>query len=384
MPGKADRVLRVCALALSLVSAKASPAAAAGISEQVPFEYAHGRDSILLHVQVNQKPALLILDTGSPYTVLRPEVVGLDPKELTPTRAASGGRFIGDAAEKEVSLQVGSLKWEKRKVVVMDLSQAFSAYREDIAGVLGLDILREFDQITIDIKDKAVVFVGGRNPSRDLSPAQTSSHEPSVGALRKLSLDGGEGHYKLNGVALPRVLSDKVYLNTPDGAYQVSITFGETVQVARGKPVDPKSSALLESWAQRVPLVAKILKDQDEMGTLTLLLYDLIEPSGAASLQIQEEIVFLRSSDPDDEKLIGVPNVRPPSPFPGRIVDLQYRGLEKPGPFFSKAALQIVYVRSESSRFLMGGFLIVSKSDGGYEFYLVPRSVLNRIVIEDK
>src|SRR5260370_4914832 len=128
MPGKADRVLRICALALSLLSAKASPAAAARISEQVPFEYAHGRDAILLHVLVNKKPALLILDTGSAYTVLRPEVVGLNPKELTPTQAASGGRFIGDAADKEVSLQVGSLKWEKRKVVVMDLTQAFSAY----------------------------------------------------------------------------------------------------------------------------------------------------------------------------------------------------------------------------------------------------------------
>jgi hypothetical protein len=137
MAGKTGRVLRICALALLLLSAKANLVAADRISEQVHFEYAQGRDSILLHVQVNGKPAFLILDTGSAHTLLRPEVVGVDPKELIPTEVASGGGFLGDAVGREVTLQVGSLKWEKRKVAVMDLTQVLSAYQEKIDGILG-------------------------------------------------------------------------------------------------------------------------------------------------------------------------------------------------------------------------------------------------------
>jgi Aspartyl protease len=161
MPEKAVGVLRICALALLLLGAKASPAAADCASEQVPFEYAHGRNSILLHVLVNNKPARLILDTGSAHTVLRPEAVGLNPKELIPTHTASGGAgFIGDAVGQEVSLQVGSWKREKRRVAVMDLSQVLSAYQEKIDGVLGLDFFKEFSQVTINFKDKTITFIG--------------------------------------------------------------------------------------------------------------------------------------------------------------------------------------------------------------------------------
>lgn len=182
MPGKADRVLRVCALALLLLSAKASPAAADRVSEKVPFEYAHGRESILLHVLVNNKPALLILDTGSAHTVLRPEVVGVNPKELISTPAASGGEFIGDAVGREVTLQVGSLKWEKRKVAVMDLTQVLSVYPEKVDGILGLDFLKEFSQVTINIKDQTITFIGEARTvsSHDLVPHPGCCHRQTL------------------------------------------------------------------------------------------------------------------------------------------------------------------------------------------------------------
>jgi Aspartyl protease len=206
MPEKAVGVLRICALALLLLGAKASRAAADCASEQVLFEYAHGRDSILLHVLVNNKPALLIADTGSAHTVLRPEAVGLNRKELIPTQAASGGAgFIGDAVGEEVSLQVGSWKREKRRVAVMDLSQVLSAYQEKIDGVLGLDFFKEFSQVTINFKDKTITFIGG-----------DSAHAPTYQKLGKAEtvavlLDKGKTYkptpdFKKDGKEFERLL----------------------------------------------------------------------------------------------------------------------------------------------------------------------------------
>src|SRR5262249_32312201 len=124
-----------------------------------PFEYAEGRGSILLRVRVNEKPALLIFDTGASHTILRPEFLGMKPSELVPTEASSGGGFMGDAVGREVTLQVGNRKAAKRRVAVMDLSQVLSVYHEKIDGILGLDFLFEFRRVTIDVTEKTIVFV---------------------------------------------------------------------------------------------------------------------------------------------------------------------------------------------------------------------------------
>lgn len=372
MSGRAVWGLRTFALALLLVNARA-PLAAADQTFQVHFEYAAKSGSILLPVRINEKSAVFILDTGFPHTVIQPELLG--PGASAPSQSQTttfGMGLTGDGADREVTVELGGRKWEKRRVAVKDLSQAFSTYQEKISGVLGLDILREFSRVSIDIKEKTLTLVGSADP------------EPSLGRLGRFTFAGHDGHYTLNGAELPRILSDKVYLKSLDGAFKISVTFGDTIQVANGKPLEEGQNAMLQTWAQRVPLVAKLLKNQDPMGSFTLLLYDLIEPTGVQTLQIREEIVFLRSTDPEDDRFIGVPILRLPIPLPGRIVDVQYRGLEKAGPFFSKIALQLVYIRSESGHSLLGGFVIVSKASGEYEFYLVPQSLLDQIVIGSK
>lgn len=151
---------RLCFLALLLVAVKAS-LAAADQAFQVPFEYGSGRTAILLHVRINDKPALLILDTGSAHTILQPEFLGINPAELAPTRfGSSGGGFVGDAIGREITLQVGIRKWSKWRVAIMDLGQVLSAYSEKPDGILGLDFLQQFSQVTINIRDKTITFVG--------------------------------------------------------------------------------------------------------------------------------------------------------------------------------------------------------------------------------
>jgi hypothetical protein len=146
----------LCACLLILMS-QARPRSADSL--ELPFEYAQDRGSIILQVRVNNRPALLILDTGSSHTVLRPELLDLKPSELSPTEAVSGGGFMGDAVGREVTLQIGNWKWSKRRVAVMDLSQVLSVYHEKINGVLGLDFLYEFRRVTINVKEKTIVFV---------------------------------------------------------------------------------------------------------------------------------------------------------------------------------------------------------------------------------
>jgi hypothetical protein len=157
-PGR-PKFSMVCAL-LSLLLAEAA-SGTSGCSLQVRFEYAAGRNSILLPVKINGHDALLIVDTGSDNIVLQPEVLGLNPKDLAPTQATSGGgaKFMGDEIGQDVSLQVGTWKWEKRRVTVMDLSQVLSAYREKIDGVLGLDFFAKFSEATINFKKKTITFV---------------------------------------------------------------------------------------------------------------------------------------------------------------------------------------------------------------------------------
>jgi Aspartyl protease len=153
----------VAALGSTLVliaAASAQPVAPlkSGESMRLPFEYTSHRNALLVYVSVNGKKALLILDTGSAHTVLRPEVVGLKRKELSAAHLSPGGGLIGDAVGKEVMLQVGEHVLPKYRIVVMDLSQVLQAYQENLDGVLGMDFLRNYSQITIDLREHKIVL----------------------------------------------------------------------------------------------------------------------------------------------------------------------------------------------------------------------------------
>lgn len=159
MLSQAIQPVRFCALALWLLSTKA-PLAAADRVLKVPFDYASVHGSILIHASVNDRQVVLILDTGSTYTVLRPESLGESRPDLLPTRPGpSRAGFIGDAVGEEVTLELGGRKFEKYRVAVMDLREILSHYREKIDGVLGLDFLLQFSEITINRKDKTITFV---------------------------------------------------------------------------------------------------------------------------------------------------------------------------------------------------------------------------------
>jgi len=122
----------------------------------VPFQYAASRGSLLVHARINGNAAVLIFDTGSSHTVLRPALLGIDPAKLK--RATSGAGLIGDAVGVEVSFEFGGQDFSRYRVSVMDLTDALSVYQERIDGLLGLEFLLQFSQATINLKDRLLTL----------------------------------------------------------------------------------------------------------------------------------------------------------------------------------------------------------------------------------
>jgi len=145
-------------MAVFIVSGRPQERKGRGKAEplSIPFDFAVGRGSLLIRVRINRQAALLIVDTGSSHTILRPSVAGVNASELGLPR--TGGVVIGDALGQEVALEVGQQVWPHRLVAVMDLSAVLSAYQERIDGVLGIDFLLEFSQTVIDLKGRRITF----------------------------------------------------------------------------------------------------------------------------------------------------------------------------------------------------------------------------------
>jgi len=112
---------------------------------------------MLISARINSKPAMLIVDTGSAHTIVRPSIAGVNAGEIALPLVGAG--IVGDAVGREVTLEVGRQVWQRRRVAVMDLSGVLSAYRETIDGLLGIDFFLEFSQSVINLKDRTVTFV---------------------------------------------------------------------------------------------------------------------------------------------------------------------------------------------------------------------------------
>lgn len=123
----------------------------------VPFDFAADRGSLLVRARINNRAAILIVDTGSSHTILRPSAAGVNPAELRAPRTGAG--VVGDAVGREVTLEVGQRVWQRRRVSVMDLSAALSAYQEKIDGLLGIDFFLEFSQAVVDLKKRVFTFI---------------------------------------------------------------------------------------------------------------------------------------------------------------------------------------------------------------------------------
>jgi hypothetical protein len=101
-----------------LLIPKAGLGAADQVILKVPIEFATGKNAFLVHVRITGKPALLIIDTGSPQTVLQPGILGIKPGDLVQGQHRAAGSALGaPVIGREVELQVGNMTWKKWQVI---------------------------------------------------------------------------------------------------------------------------------------------------------------------------------------------------------------------------------------------------------------------------
>jgi Aspartyl protease len=126
----------------------------------IPFEVNPKFGSILIKARVNGQPAKLIVDTGSSHTILSSELLQVRPLALAHADApAKGSGYVGSAGWAKASLEVGTTTWSDRKVLVMNDFQAMSnTLNERVDGIIGEDVLREFNSVIIDFKHRRLLL----------------------------------------------------------------------------------------------------------------------------------------------------------------------------------------------------------------------------------
>jgi hypothetical protein len=131
----------------------------------IAFEVNRPFGSILVRAQVNGRPATLIVDTGSSHTILSSELLQVRPLALeraeTPVR---GSGLVGSAGWAKATVELGALKWPDRRILVMSVFQEISnSMKHRVDGILGEDLLKEFDSVVIDFKHHRLFLLRRRS-----------------------------------------------------------------------------------------------------------------------------------------------------------------------------------------------------------------------------
>lgn len=140
--------LAVCILVLAAGSALAEEL-------ELPFIVDSKKGALLVDAKVQGRPATLLLDTGSSFTILRPEIVGLSSFDMKKSQFAGNGVGLhaqGLWAIAEISLAGRAYK-QKVGIVDFDVSPY---YAQKVDGLLGQDMLRGFRTVTIDFEAQVI------------------------------------------------------------------------------------------------------------------------------------------------------------------------------------------------------------------------------------
>lgn len=126
---------------------------------EVPFEYSRAFGLILIKADVNGKPATMVLDTGSNETIASPRVVSVKELSSKETVAiAKGSGYSGSGVVATAVLRVGRLNSKNCQVLVMDLGDISKSLGQEIDGILGMSVLRDFEVVSVDLKRHRIVL----------------------------------------------------------------------------------------------------------------------------------------------------------------------------------------------------------------------------------
>ena len=125
----------------------------------MPIQFDRVFGAILLCIEVDGKPAQVILDTVSNVTILSPDMI--PPVQTDPSGAVTplkGSGYVSTGQWGEANLHLGDRYWISRHILVDEMESISQAHKQRIDGILGRDILKEFRFVIIDYEKKVVTF----------------------------------------------------------------------------------------------------------------------------------------------------------------------------------------------------------------------------------
>ena len=128
-------------------------------AKEIPFEKSRIFGLVLVKVEVNGKPAVLIVDTGSNHTVISSELADAVPRNLeSVVDTSKGSGFAGTGVFTRATLKVGSITWRDHKVVAMDMRALSKSLGQKADGVLGMDFFSDFILMVVDLKNHKLIL----------------------------------------------------------------------------------------------------------------------------------------------------------------------------------------------------------------------------------
>ena len=144
--------LYACFLFLAFALAT-GPLSSSSAPVEIPFEYSSKFGLVLVKAEVNGKPAVLVLDTGSNQTIVSSTLVVVKQGSLTDSAStAKGSGYSGTGVFATAFLRIGPLNWRNHRILAMEMHDFSKSLGQDVDGILGMDLLQEFDTVTVDLR----------------------------------------------------------------------------------------------------------------------------------------------------------------------------------------------------------------------------------------
>jgi hypothetical protein len=114
-----------------------------------------------VRLEVNGRPATLVVDTGSSHTILSTQFLqlkGLDSD--VGANPSKGSGLVGNAAWIKATVKAGNEVWRDHEFLAMGvLPDISNAVGQKIDGIMGEDILKEFAVVEIDFKHRRLFLL---------------------------------------------------------------------------------------------------------------------------------------------------------------------------------------------------------------------------------
>ena len=149
-----------CALALALsVALGISAFSQTSNYREIPFENSGSFGLVLVKVEVNGRPAVLIVDTAANRTIISSELADMAPRTLNNlVSTRKGSALTGTGTFAKVTLKLAHITWRDHQIVVMDTGDLSKSFGQKIDGLLGMDFFSEFALVVVNLKNHKLIL----------------------------------------------------------------------------------------------------------------------------------------------------------------------------------------------------------------------------------